>query len=271
MNHTRKILYRGELQDSSLLTNALSPFFNYGQGFFETILYDTGNLHLFDRHLKRMERTCLDFSIRLDFNEITKEKILSLLDRENLTGHSSRVKIIYAPVTNGAHWDTVVTAAAYTRPLNDFVLSVHDEIRDTALNRYKLLNYGFNLHWKQFYHKKDHSDEVLFLNKKENFLEGSYTNLLFAKNSALYYTGRKQNYLQGIMQNRVLDVAASIGLEIKAMDEGIHPEILKDAEEVMVCNSLILIKRVRKLVIGNDVWRWESEGKSISDELCVFI
>ncbi|MBN2656097.1 MAG: aminotransferase class IV [Spirochaetales bacterium] len=267
MNTSRKILYRGELVNPILETHALSPFFNYGQGFFETVLYEKGKLHLFERHLDRMRKTASDFSFRIDFDEIREEKILSYLESENLAGHCSRVKILYAPVADQGRWDTVVTATTYTRPINDFVLSLHDEIRDTSLNRHKSLNYGFNLHWREHYRKKENSDEVLFLNREGNVLEGSYTNVLFVKANELFYTGKQQNYLQGIMQERVLETAERAGLKPVALDRGISPERLKDADEVLVCNSLMLVKRVRKILFRDGVRRWETTTEESYSEI----
>ena len=262
----RAVLYRGELSNPAILSNALSPFFNYGKGFFETVLYDRGKLQLWDKHLERMRQTCGNFSIRLDYSEISEEKIYSFLESENLTGHCSRVKILYAPVKDPGRWDTVVIASPYTPPLKDFVLSVHDEVCDTVLNRYKSLNYGYNLHWRDHYNRMEHSDEVLFINRSGHVLEGSYTNILFVKDSTLFYTGKKQNYLQGIMQSRILQLAGTAGLSPEAMEEGIPLEDLKKADEVMLCNSLMQLKRVRKILCGGEVWRWErSVGKSTAD------
>lgn len=239
----RQILYRGKPVSPRLETDALSPFFNYGRGFFETILFEEGKLDLYEEHLERMERTCRDFEVRLDYAEIAVEKILSLLSEENLDDKTARVKIIYAPVSDAARWDTVVVAAPYTRPVNDFKLSVHNEVCDTKLNRYKSLNYSYNLYWKEHYSKKDHSDEVLFLNSQGNVLEGSYTNILFRHEGILHYVGREQNYLQGIMQDEVLRQTKKNGEEIVSMDKGIPVDMLHDADEVLVCNSLLKVKK----------------------------
>ena len=126
-----------------------------------------------------MGQTCSDFHIELDFAEIAEENILHFLKKNNLNKNCCRVKIIYAPIEQGNRWDTIVTAEPYTIPGKDFVLSIHDEICDTKLKKYKSLNYEYNLYWKNYYREKDHSDEVLFINKEGNILEGSYTNLLF--------------------------------------------------------------------------------------------
>lgn len=242
-----KILFRGELHSPLLETHALSPFFNYGRGFFETILYEKGDLDLFDQHRERMRKTARDFHFHLDWDQIAEQKIETLLIDNNLSDKSARVKILYAPISDASRWDTVITAAPYTRPVNDFVLSIHPEINDTSLNRYKSLNYGFNLHWKTHYSKKKKSHEVLFLNRKGHVLEGSYTNVLVKKDSVLYYVGKDQNYLQGVMQDFLLQEAINQGEKVKALKEGIPLDFLKNADEVFVCNSLLKLKKVRKI------------------------
>lgn len=245
----RAILYRGELTGPLLTSDALSPHFNFGRGFFETILYEGGELRLMDAHRMRMESTCRHFSMNLDYSQMDEDKILSLLERENLADKTARVKILYAPVADAARWDIVVTTAPYTRPANDFVLSVHGEIRDISLCRYKSLNYQYNLYWKEYFYHKDRSDEVLFLNRYGNVLEGSYTNVLYTRDSVLHYAGLDQNYLQGIMQGEILKNAQASGKKIQADEKGIPLDALTRADEVFLCNSLLGKKNVRKIIL----------------------
>ena len=261
----REVLYRGEIKSPKLMSHSDSPFFNYGQGFFETILYEKGRLQFLKEHLERMKRTCSEFNISLDYSEIEEKPILELLEKNNLTNKSCRVKILYAPIEKGDRWDTVVTAAPYTRPVNDFILSIHNEIYDSFLNRYKSLNYQYNLHWRDYYHRKENSDEVLFCNKEGNILEGSYTNVLYVKDSTLYYVDKCNNYLQGIMQDQVLFEAEKIqGLSIEALTEGIEISQIREADEVIICNSLMTVQNVRKIIYGDEVYSWGSSSSSDS-------
>lgn len=251
----RAILLKGVISSPSVKTDSRSPFFNYGKGFFETILYENGTLHHYDEHLERMRNTCRDFEIHLDYTQVEKKKIYSYLKEIGLWKHCSRIKIIYAPIEEENRWDMIVSAAPYTRPDKDFVLSIHDEVYDFKLNRYKSLNYQFNLYWKDHYHKKNHSDEVLFCNKEGNILEGSYTNILFRKNSTLYYVDKCNNYLRGIMQDQILKVADELdGLNIEALAKGISTKILKEADEVFICNSLMQVQFVNKIFMGDDIF-----------------
>jgi len=252
----RAVLYRGVKSDPVINTDAMSPFFNYGRGFFETILYEKGKLHFFREHQRRIENTCRDFQIHLNFSEIGETKILNYLEETGLKDHCCRVKILYAPVKEANRWDTVVTASPYTRPVKDFTLSLHNEVYDSKLNRYKSLNYEYNLYWKNYYFKKENSDEVLFCNREGNILEGSFTNILFVKDSILYYVDRNNNYLPGIMQDRVLLAASESGLKIVALPIGIPQNRLKDADEVIICNSLMQLAHVRKIITEDKNRNW---------------
>lgn len=265
----RAVLYRGLVSEPIIGTDVLSPFFNYGRGFFETILYEKGKLQFYDDHLERMKKTCYDFSISLDYSQIKKSKVLAYLEQESLKDHCCRVKIIYAPIKDSSRWDTVVSAAPYTRPLQDFALSIHKEVRDTKMCRYKSLNYGYNLHWKEYYANLNRSDEALLLNREGNILEGTYTNVLILKDSRLYYVGRDQNYLQGIMQNQVLKAAASLNVKTQALDSGIPLEMLKEADEIMLCNSLMAVKKAIKVFDEKDICSWDSSaaGSHLSEKL----
>lgn len=254
----RAILHRGIISPPSVKTDSRSPFFNYGRGFFETILYEEGRLQHFEEHLERMKKTCRDFEIRLEFSQVEEEKVLNYLKEIGLKNHSSRVKILYAPIEKANRWDTIVSAMPYTKPGRPFVLSIHDEVYDSKLNRYKSLNYGYNLYWRDHYGKKDHSDEVLFCNKEGHILEGSYTNILIEKDSTLYYVDKSNNYLQGIMQDQILKKSLAEGQKIASLAKGIPLEFLRDAHRVAVCNSLMKIQKVRKIIVQNDVYRWPS-------------
>jgi|GEM_PF-1618233 len=254
----RAILYRGIIQSPEVISDSSSPFFNYGEGFFETVLYENNKLQYLDEHLIRMKKTCSDFNIKLNYEEIDRLLIEKLLRDNGLESHTCRVKILYAPVKDSSRWDTVVTAAPYTRPVKDFSLSIHNEVYDSKLNRYKSMNYQYNLYWKKNYHIKEYSDEVLFCNKEGNILEGSYTNILFVKDAVLYYVDRRNNYLQGIMQDQVLKTASETGNTVEALVDGIPLNQLKDADEVMICNSLMTVQNVRKIIVGDKVYRWKS-------------
>ena len=258
--HTRRtVLYRGEISPPLIPSETSSPFFNYGQGFFETILFEDNKLWYFSKHLNRMKKTCSDFNISIDFSQIREEKIYTLLEGNGLKDHCCRVKILYAPIKSAGPWDTLVTAAPYTRPAGDFTLSVHNEIYDSRLNLYKSLNYQYNNYWKEYYKKLNNSDEVLFCNKKQHILEGSYTNLLFVKKSTLYYVGKENNYLHGIMQDRILKAAESINrLKIQSLADGINIQDLKNADEVIICNSLITVQNVKKIFHGKIKYTWKS-------------
>ncbi len=253
----RAILHRGVISSPLIATDSRSPFFNYGKGFFETILYEDGRLQYFKEHLERMKKTCRNFEIHLDYSQVEEKKIYAYLKEIGLINHCCRVKILYAPIEEGNRWDTVVSAAPYTRTIKDFVLSKHDEVYDSKLNRYKSLNYSYNLYWKDHYHKIDQSDEVLFCNKEGNILEGSYTNILFEKDSTLYYVDKCNNYLQGIMQDKVLEAVSKLdGLKINALAKGISAKSLQEADEVLICNSLMQVQNVRKIIYGDEIFRW---------------
>lgn len=266
----RAVLYGGVISSPAIKTDSRSPFLNYGRGFFETVLYENGKLHHFQEHLERMEKTCRDFEIQLDYSQVEKEKVYTYLKTIGLENHCSRVKIIYAPIEKGNRWETLVSAAPYTRPARDFVLSVHNEVYDSKLNRYKSLNYEYNLYWKKYYGEKEHSDEVLFCNKEGNILEGSYTNLLYTKNSTLYYVDKKCNYLNGIMQDQILKTAAQIDrLKIGVLSNGISINLLKEADEILICNSLIQVQNVGRIIYGDEIFKRPSStaGDSLAKKL----
>ncbi|MBI9100170.1 MAG: aminotransferase class IV, partial [Spirochaetaceae bacterium] len=96
-------------------------------------------------------------------------------------------------------------------------------------------------------------------------LEGSYTNVLYMEDSTLFYVDRCNNYLQGIMQDQVLFEAEKIqGLSIEALTEGIEISQIREADEVIICNSLMTVQNVRKIIYGDEVYSWGSSSSSDS-------
>ena len=253
------MLYRGITLNSGVGISASSPLLNYGQGFFETILYEGGCLRHYSEHVERMRRTCGDFGITLDFSQIAEPLILHYLGRIGLGNRRCRVKILYAPVEEAARWDTMVFAVPYTRPTGEAVLSIHGEVYDSNLNRYKSLNRQYNNYWKEFYEKKEKSDEVLFRGSRGGILEGSFTNILCRRASILYYVDGDNPYLRGITQDKILEEAKKIGgITIKPLKEGMDPDRLGEADEVMLCNSLVTVWNVKKIFHGGRGFTWPS-------------
>ena len=244
------VLHRGVILDHGITIPR-------GEGFFETILYEGGSLRYFAEHLGRMRRTCADFGITLDFSEVSEPLVLHYLDRIGLGDRRCRVKITYAPVEGVSPWAPLVTAAPYTRPMGGASLSIHDEVYDSELNRYKSLDRRHKLHWREFYGKKEGSDEVLFRGSRGGVLEGSFTNILYRKASVLHYVDKDNPYLHGIMQERILgEVQKAGGMALRALEEGMEPDRLGEADEVMICNSLMTVRNVEKIIHGKRVFTW---------------
>lgn len=253
------ILYNNQFQSSYINVPVSSPHFQYGQGFFETLLYEKGLVFFLDEHLDRIKKTCDFFNISLDLSWLTSERIQDLILENNLKANSVRVKILYAPIKRSDEWDVCIWALPYERENRPRSLCVHREIRDSIIYGFKSTNYHANLFWKQHY--KDKADEVLFLNKDRKILEGSLTNLIYIKKGSLCFSGEHNSYLKGITQEKILEAAVKAGLDIQAKNCGIDPEEVKTAQEVMVLNSLIIAQSCSCLIDENEKkYKLESMG-----------
>lgn len=259
----RTALFRGSIENPSLICGGAIPFSNFDRGFFETILYEDGILMFYKEHVQKMKETCHDFNITLNFSDITENLIYKLLESLNLINHCSKVNIVYAPIGHSRKWESIVTATPYTRPAKDFSLSIHDKIYESELNGYKSLNCDYRLFWKNHYKKINHSDEVLFCNKEGNILQGSSSNILLVKDSILYYVDKTYSYLRGITQTKLVEKAERIeNLTIRSLPKGIETSMLRDADEVMISNSLMLVQNVRKIQNKTDILTWGSSPSS---------
>lgn len=248
------VLFNGNFTTKPNISPLVSQHSQYGLGFFETILYMNDKIFFLQDHIERINRTCRDFKIDLNLSSLNESLIPKLLKKNKLINQTCRIKIIYAPMAKTNEWSTVITAMPYTPKAENFKLAIHDEIYESHLNRYKSLNYQYNLYWREFYQKQSGCDEVLFCNSRKNILEGSFTNILVKKGSKIFYADKKNPYLWGITQDRIIELVGKRGdLTSVSLTEGFSPEFLKDADGVYITNSLILIKEAKKVLLKDKV------------------
>lgn len=241
------ILLNNRFQGEGIGLSVFSPHFNYGQGFFETLLYENDRIYFLQEHLNRIEKTCRFWGILLDMSWLTEARLLELIKKNNLGTKPARLKILYAPMGQRPEkWDLCVYVKEYVRDNSSRRVCVHSEIRDSVLFAYKSLNYQANLYWKSYY--QNDADEVLFVNTKGNVLEASISNVLYIKKNQLYFSGDHHSYLKGIMQAKILELARQLDLPPLACNNGLKIGEMITADEVILTNSLMIAQPCSLLI-----------------------
>ena len=248
---SRLILFDGELKENILENiTADSPALGWGLGLFETVLYENEKLYFLTEHLKRMKNSCKELDLPFPVsNSIKEEKIMQLIRENRFADGQARIKIIHSPLYDDKKWNTVVTAYIYKRKTSLARVSLCPLKRENTFYRHKTISYMQNFIIKKAY---PDFDEVLLINSKGNVIEGTYTNIIAVRNNILYYTGKKQNCLTGIMQENIITNHKKLGFSgTEEAEEGFSFDFLSSAEDLILTNSLMIARNIDLIDPGN--------------------
>ncbi|MDC7224702.1 MAG: aminotransferase class IV [Spirochaetales bacterium] len=252
------ILYNGQRQGEELALSPFSPHFQYGTGFFETLLYEKGKLFFYDEHKERMGNTSRIFSFSLKEEHFSKESVYHLIHTLALSKECLRIKILYAPLKSPSQkeWDIIIFALPYQRKDNPLSASIHrDEWYDSFLYNYKSTNYERLRYWRSHYLASHGSDEVLFTWDGKRVLEGSYTNILLRKGSRIHYASSDNlPCLPGIAQLKILEYARLNGYSTENVKRGFPLRKILQADEVLLTNSLIIAENLKSLTVDKKIY-----------------
>ena len=243
----QQILHNGNITDKTIGIDTESLFFNYGFGLFETILYRDERLHFFAEHIQRVLESVESLGRTVDKLFLDEAQITSYVKSLNFKTDDIRVKIVL--IDDGKDdLSVVVNAFEYTRKTDNFSVWIDSQVKDLEISNYKSVNYMHNLMRRELFTKKAGVQEVLFLNKKERLLEGSYTNIAVVLNGNIYFVEKSENYLGGVMQQQVEKNFKELGFK-KAIYKrrGFSTKMLRQCDEVILLNSLQVAVTVEKI------------------------
>ena len=184
------IYYRdGEFHHGGVVQDITAPSFRFGAGLFETILYNSKNLCLFNQHIERMEASLEGFGFiapQLDYAAIA----MDVLSRSNLLETHARVNI-FCLMNADNSIDPIVTAAEYTpQPEKIYRLcTVTDGVQHPLLG-HKSMNYMYNWLQKRTAIEKGYDDAILL--SRDNYVtETTTAALLFGDGKRFCVPGGK--------------------------------------------------------------------------------
>lgn len=245
INHNGKLIPH----ETAILT-ADSRALRYGDGLFETMLYQNGEIRFLPFHVERlqesMQKIALDNPQRFDvyfIKTITDE----LVRKNNMIGQKVRVRLIvyreggglYSPISNKAGFILQVDRVAES--LKDkkigLIVGLYSEYKKpyselSALKSNNALIYVMaGLHKQKFDY-----DDVLILNQEGYLCEALTSNVFIYYEKALYTPALNQGCINGVMRRVVMDIAASEGIPV--IEAQINPEIMKKADEIFFTNAV---------------------------------
>lgn len=247
----------------------------HGAGVFTTMRADAGKVFRLDRHLARLRTSCEALFIPLQFNDATLTAAANdLLARNELADARMRITVtrgsaVHDPV-HGLRLEPAVfiTATAlepYPQEYYEKGLTVV-LLDEQKLNPYdlqaghKTLNYLSRLSALREANRRG-AGEALWFNVHNYLQSGSISNVFLVKDGKLITpptqedlhdeSVRRQtayprsNVLPGVARGAVIDLAREAGIDVTF--RGINVDLLFEAEEVFVTNSIMQVMPVCRL------------------------
>ena len=229
--------------------------FQYGDGLFETIAVSGGRPVFLARHLDRLNTGCRRLYIPFPGTE------LLTLEAQKLSQYSNKavLKLILTRGSGGRGYrqpDVIQT----TRVLSLYPFPDYPDIykeqgittrfcatrlgQNPALAGIKHLN-----RLEQILARAEWTDpgiqEGIMLDINDHVIEGTMTNLFFAKNNTLYTSSLVQSGVAGVMRSIIMMISSEHGLSV--VERTFTKGELLFADEVFVCNSIIGIWPVKQI------------------------
>ncbi|AQG80323.1 aminotransferase class IV [Spirosoma montaniterrae] len=216
--------------------------FQYGDGLFETIRYETNKLWFWPDHIDRL--TTGMAALRIDqptgFSaEALHQFVNQLLQKNKLVDQSARVKIqvwrqpggFYTPTLNRAN--LLIT----TQPAGDFLITektkigIYDTFRlvESPISRYKTLN-SLPYILASIYKTENGFDDCLLLDQAGYVAECVASNVFWLQNDQLYTPSLETGCVNGILRRQVLRLWPETQ-EVLARSETLHA-----AQAIFCCN-----------------------------------
>jgi branched-subunit amino acid aminotransferase/4-amino-4-deoxychorismate lyase len=231
-----------------------------GDGLFETVLAEAGELRRLPAHLERMAQGCAALGLPApDLAEADR------LMRAALAGVSGRaaVRLTLTAGPGGRGLDRpqtlapvlFATAAPAPKPEGAASLATSKVRRNegSPASRLKTLAYLDNVLARREA-RANGADEALMLNSKGELAGAAAANLFWVSGGRLYTPHLDCGVLAGVTRARVIAAAAEMGEPVRAVRAA--AEALKAAQGIFLTNSLIGLRPVSKLD-GRRVQAWD--------------
>ena len=221
--------------------------FLYGDGLFETLRSDDGQVQLLAEHLERLGASARVFRLPFPENTPWPERLAQLLKANGLTRGAARIKILLSRgeaegfgLPEECRPTLVIWAQPYSPPLPEeyvagWPVAVFPEGRSTFVGRHKSLNYLFYLAARQYALDRG-AREAIILEADGLVSEGAATSLVYL-HQGRYYTPASASALPGVTVTVLGRGLAARGLTLAARPTTVAR--LQEAHGLWLANSLM--------------------------------
>ncbi|MCI0922122.1 aminotransferase class IV [Sphingobacterium rhinopitheci] len=236
-------------QETNIIT-ADSRAFRYGDGLFETMLYQNGEIRFLPFHVERlqssMERLHFDNPQKFDeyFIKIATDE---LIRKNNMIGQRVRVRLIvyrdggglYAPISNKAGFiiqvDRIITSLKDKKI--GLIVGLYEEYKKSYSDLSDIKSNNALIYvMAGLYKQKFDFDDVLIINQEGYLCEGLSSNVFVYYEKTLYTPALNQGCINGVMRRVVMDIAEAEGIPV--VEAQINPAIMKKADEIFCTNAI---------------------------------
>lgn len=220
----------------------LAPGILDGEGAFETILYDHGEIYFLKEHLERLKKGLQLYKLGQPFTQ-KKIKVTAthLAQTNGFTTARLRV-MVWRDKDKKKHHCIVVSRSnrpgkeKYERGYHAYLSPLIRELPQHS--SFKTLDY-------QVYQKAHREavlkgfDEGIMLNASAHLMEAAYSNIFLVKKDKLYTPPVKSGCLKGITRDAVLKLARQLKMPVKT--KNLKQMDLFKADEAFLTNSVMEI------------------------------
>ena len=213
----------------------------YGDLFFETIAIRNGEVQLFDLHLKRIKRGCEI----LQFNSDTIErKVIDLIASKISGVVNGRLRLVISRSGDGF----------YLSNSNEANLEV--QLFDLPATKYSIQSIGLytenvkSLHplssiksngsiisvLASMYAKENKFDDAFIINSSQRICESISSNVFWINEEGIFTPPISEGCVAGVMREHLIHILNSN--KIKVIEQPLTEELIKDADEVFLTNSI---------------------------------
>lgn len=213
---------------------------SYGDGLFETMVWDQNHIRFFEKHLQRMTGGMK--VLGMDSSMINSREILGLLER-NVSGERKRIRWSvfragagkYTPEESAVNQILQITSATSAPHIRKYVdVSKEVQLFPSSWSRFKTLNsLPYIMANKE---KTDRGlDEIILLDHRGFISEASIANIFWVKSGTYFTPSTSCGCINGISRQVLIEYLKSKKIPIVIGEFNL--EELCDAEQVFVTNS----------------------------------
>ena len=227
---------------------------HYGDGLFETLLKLDGEIALWQDHFQRLKKGCERLRIPL----VDESELIQLVSNETAELDNAVIKIIVSRGVGGRglvlpeqNQASVFILNYPYKALKDEQLAIDVSICQTRLPINRNLAGIKHLNRLDYVlaaieiEELDNQDEGVLCDSDGYLVEGVISNLFFVNNNMVYTPTLENAGVEGVMRQRVIQFLTQQNI---SLDVGrFKPELLLQASEAFMCNSVSGIRPIRRV------------------------